>query len=131
VQSLAGLDYAGRNRHLDVCFSALKRRAWQPIPETEASFYFNAIKASALASKKRPRKPRRPFEVDSADHNIPPARMFVNIFNDHEYDKFPKSRLAIHVLGGSLGYHAKFQKERSRLDLLGGADHNRSSFSTR
>src|ERR1035438_7367697 len=33
------------------------------------------------------------------------------------------------VLGGGFGWHA-FKSERSRLDLLGGADFNRSSFST-
>ena len=55
-------------------------------------------------------------------------RLFVNVFNDYEYDKFQNLDLRF-VLGGGLGFHA-IKNERSRLDLLGGADYNRSSFST-
>ena len=54
--------------------------------------------------------------------------MFVNVFNDYEYDKFQNLDLRF-LLGGGLGYHA-IQNERSRLDLLAGLDYNRSSFST-
>lgn len=93
----------------------------------KTSLYFNAIKASALVNRKN---------VDTAqairggigyDHNVSP-RLFVNAFNDYEYDRFQDLDLRF-VLGGGLGFHA-IKTERSRLDLLGGADFNRSSYST-
>ncbi len=93
----------------------------------KTSIYFNAIKASALANGKTSETAQAVRGGLGYDHNISP-RMFVNIFNDYEYDKFQNLDLRF-VLGGGLGYHA-VQKERSRLDLLGGADYNRSSFST-
>ena len=52
----------------------------------------------------------------------------MNVFNDYEYDKFQNLDLRF-VLGGGFGFHA-IKTDRSRLDLLGGADFNRSSFST-
>lgn len=61
------------------------------------------------------------------DHNIS-ARLFVNAFNDYEYDRFQNLDLRF-VLGGGLGFHA-FKTERSRLDLLAGAAYNHSRFST-
>ena len=61
------------------------------------------------------------------DHNLTP-RLFVNVFNDYEYDKFQNLDLRF-VLGGGLGFHA-VKTERSRLDLLAGADFNHSSFNT-
>ena len=61
------------------------------------------------------------------DHNLTP-RLFLNTFNDYEYDKFQNLDLRF-VVGAGLGFHA-VKTERSRLDLLGGADFNHSSFST-
>ena len=93
----------------------------------KTSLYFNAIKASALANGKTSETAQAVRGGLGYDHNISP-RMFVNVFNDYEYDKFQNLDLRF-VLGGGLGYHA-IQKERSRLDLLAGADYNRSAFST-
>ena len=61
------------------------------------------------------------------NHNLHP-RVFANVFNDYEYDRFQNLNLRF-VLGGGLGFHA-VKTERSHLDLLGGADFNHSSFST-
>ena len=52
----------------------------------------------------------------------------MNVFNDYEFDKFQNLDLRF-VLGAGLGFHA-VKTERSRLDLLGGFDFNRSSYST-
>ena len=91
------------------------------------SLYFNTIKASALVNGKSSSTASAVRGGLGYDHNLNP-RLFVNVFNDYEYDKFQNLDLRF-VLGGGLGLHA-LKSERSRLDLLGGGDFNRSSFST-
>ena len=91
------------------------------------SIYFNTIKASALINGKSADTAQAIRGGLGYDHNLSP-RMFVNVFNDWEYDKFQNLDLRF-VVGGGLGFHA-FKRERSVLDLLGGVDFNHSSFST-
>jgi hypothetical protein len=55
------------------------------------------------------------------------SRLFVNTFNDYEYDRFQNLDLRF-VLGGGLGYNA-WKGERARLDVVGGADYDRERFS--
>jgi hypothetical protein len=93
----------------------------------KTSLYFNTIKASALANGKSADTAQAVRGGIAYDHNVRP-RLFANVFNDYEYDKFQNLDLRF-VLGGGLGFHA-IKTERSQLDLLGGADYNRSSFST-
>jgi len=50
----------------------------------------------------------------------------VNVFNDYEKDRFQSLNLRF-VLGGGLGYSV-IKSDRTRLDILGGIDYNRSSF---
>jgi putative salt-induced outer membrane protein YdiY len=55
-------------------------------------------------------------------------RVFLNVFNDYEYDRFQDLDLRF-VVGGGLGY--KFiDTERTQLDLVGGFAYNREKFST-
>ena len=91
------------------------------------SLYFNAIKASALLNGKSADTAQAVRGGFAYDHNLNP-RLFMNLFNDYEYDRFQNLDLRF-VVGGGLGFHA-VKTERSRLDLLGGGDFNRSSFST-
>jgi hypothetical protein len=91
------------------------------------TLYFSAIKASALVSGKNAETAQSVRGGIGYDHNVSP-RLFVNVFNDYEFDKFQNLDLRF-VLGGGLGFHA-FKTERSRLDVLGGGDFNRSSYST-
>jgi putative salt-induced outer membrane protein YdiY len=93
----------------------------------KTSLYFNIIKASAQVNGKSASTAQAVRGGLAYDHNVNP-RLFVNVFNDYEYDRFQDLDLRF-VLGGGLGFHA-VKTERSRLDLLGGADFNRSSFST-
>jgi putative salt-induced outer membrane protein YdiY len=93
----------------------------------KTSLYFNAIKASALANGKNSNTAQAVRGGLGYDHNISP-RLFVNMFNDWEYDKFQNLDLRI-VLGGGFGYHA-VKTMRSQLDVLGGFDHNSSKFTT-
>jgi putative salt-induced outer membrane protein YdiY len=93
----------------------------------KASLYFNAIKASALVNGVNSSTAQAVRGGLGYDHNVNP-RLFVNVFNDYEFDKFQNLDLRF-VLGAGLGLHA-FKTERSRLDVLGGGDFNRSSYST-
>jgi small nuclear ribonucleoprotein (snRNP)-like protein len=91
------------------------------------SVYFNTIKASALVSGKTSDTAQAVRGGLGYDHNVG-SRLFVNAFNDWEYDKFQNLDLRF-VIGGGFGFHA-VKNERSVLDLLGGVDFNRSNFST-
>jgi putative salt-induced outer membrane protein len=92
----------------------------------KTSVYFNTIKASADANGKSADTAEAVRGGLAYDHNLGP-RMFVNVFNDYEYDKFQDLDLRF-VLGGGVGFHA-IKHERATLDLLGGVDFNHSSFS--
>jgi putative salt-induced outer membrane protein YdiY len=93
----------------------------------KTSLYFNAIKASALVNGTSASTAQAVRGGIAYDHNVTP-RLFISVFNDYEYDKFQNLDLRF-VLGGGMGFHA-LKTERARLDLLGGADFNHSSFST-
>lgn len=93
----------------------------------KTSVYFSAIEASALSNGKNSDTAQAVRGGLAYDHNLSP-RMFLNTFNDYEYDKFQNLDLRF-VIGTGVGFHA-FKTERSRLDVLGGVDFNHSSFST-
>ncbi len=56
------------------------------------------------------------------------SRIFWNIFNDYEYDKFQDLDLRL-ALGTGFGY-SLMKTERARLDLLGGGAYTHEEFST-
>jgi len=91
------------------------------------SLDFNLIKASALISGQNASTAQAVRGGIGYDHNVSP-RLFVNVFNNYEYDKFQNLDLRF-VIGGGFGFHA-VKNKRSVLNLLGGADYNHSSFST-
>jgi putative salt-induced outer membrane protein YdiY len=91
------------------------------------SLYFNVIKASALVDGHSADTAQSVRGGIGYDRNIT-SRLFANIFNDYEYDRFQNLDLRF-VLGGGLGFHA-IKTERSQLDLLAGVDFNHSKFST-
>ena len=91
------------------------------------SLDFNLIKASALINGLNASTAQAVRGGIGYDHNVSP-RLFVNVFNDYEFDRFQNLDLRF-VIGGGFGFHA-VKNERSVLNLLGGADYNRSSFST-
>jgi putative salt-induced outer membrane protein YdiY len=93
----------------------------------KTSLYFNVIKASALVNGKSADTAQAVRGGIAYDHNVSP-RLFMNGFNDYEYDRFQNLDLRF-VLGGGLGFHA-LKTERGRLDLLGGFDFNHSAFAT-
>jgi putative salt-induced outer membrane protein YdiY len=93
----------------------------------KTSIYFNAIKASALINGQTSGTAQAVRGGLGYDHNIS-SRLFVNIFNDYEYDRFQNLDLRF-VIGSGLGFHA-IKTERTVLDLLAGADFNHSKFGT-
>jgi putative salt-induced outer membrane protein len=61
------------------------------------------------------------------DHQLKP-RLFVNTFNNYEYDEFQSLNLRF-TIGGGLGFNL-VKKPRRRLDLVGGGAYDRASYST-
>ncbi len=92
----------------------------------KTSVYFNAVKASALANGKNSDTAQAVRGGVAYDHNLT-SRLFLNTFNDYEYDKFQGLDLRF-VVGAGAGFHA-FKTKRSWLDALGGVAFNHSSFS--
>lgn len=61
------------------------------------------------------------------DRNLNP-RLFLNLFNDYENDRFADLDLRV-VVGGGLGFNA-IKTERTSLSLLGGGDYSHEKYST-
>jgi small nuclear ribonucleoprotein (snRNP)-like protein len=91
------------------------------------SLDFNAIKASALINGQNAGTAQAVRGGIGYDRNVSRS-LFVNVFNDYEYDKFQNLDLRF-VIGGGFGLHA-VKNKRSVLNVLAGADYNHSSFST-
>jgi small nuclear ribonucleoprotein (snRNP)-like protein len=118
----AGTDGNAQTSTFTMAFNAARATNTDKI-----SLDFNLIKASALISGQNASTAQAVRGGIGYDHNVSP-RLFVNVFNDYEYDKFQNLDLRF-VIGGGFGFHA-VKNKRSVLNLLGGADYNHSSFST-
>ncbi len=121
----ASLGYAGATGNARTSVFTIGMNAARVTRNDKTTIYFNTIKSSANAGGK---------SVDTAEairggiaynHTIR-QRLFVNVFNDYEYDKFQNLDLRA-VFGGGLGYSV-LNSERRRLDLLGGISYNRETF---
>ncbi|WP_031495052.1 DUF481 domain-containing protein [Bryobacter aggregatus] len=93
----------------------------------KTSIYFNTIRASAFVNGQNSDTAEAVRGGVGYSRNIRP-RVFLNVFNDYEYDRFQNLDLRA-VFGGGIGFHA-IKTDRMMLDLLGGADYNYSKFST-
>ena len=93
----------------------------------KTSLYFNLIKSSARINDEDQDTAEAVRGGIGYSHNLS-SRIFFNVFNDYEYDRFQDLDLRF-VLGGGIGFHA-WKTDRSRLDLLAGGAYNRSSYST-
>jgi hypothetical protein len=92
----------------------------------KTSLYFNAVSASALVNGASTATAKAVRGGWAYQRDVRP-RIFGSIFNDYEFDRFQSLDLRF-VLGAGAGYHA-VQRERTRLELLGGLDYNREKFS--
>lgn len=87
--------------------------------------YFNFIRASANINGVSAATAQAVRGGWGYNRNLT-RKMFVNMFNDYEYDRFQNLDLRV-VLGGGLGYSV-WKGERGRLDLIGGGAWNREKF---
>ena len=92
----------------------------------KTTVYFSAIRASALIGSVLEGTAQAVRGGWGYSRNLSP-RVFLNGFNDYDYDRFQNLDLRF-VLGGGLGYVA-WKGERGRFDVLGGAAYNREKFS--
>jgi Protein of unknown function, DUF481 len=92
---------------------------------SKTTAYFNFIHASASVDGKSSETASAVRGGWSYSHNLHP-KIFATVFNDYEYDKFQSLDLRA-VFGGGLGWHA-WKSDRGFLDVVGGADYNRSKF---
>lgn len=93
----------------------------------KTSLYFNTIKASAVSSGRSSSTAEAVRGGLGYSRNLRP-KLFANVFNDWEYDRFQNLDLRA-VFGGGLGYKA-IHSDRMKLDLLGGGAYNYSRFTT-
>jgi putative salt-induced outer membrane protein YdiY len=91
----------------------------------KTTLYFNAIRATALIEGVEAATAQAIRGGWAYNRNVT-SRLFVNVFNDYEYDRFQNLDLRF-VLGGGLGYNV-WKGERGRLDLLSGVAYNRERF---
>jgi putative salt-induced outer membrane protein YdiY len=120
------MGFAGTNGNARTLTFTTGVNAARVTTNDKTSLYFNTIKASALVNGNNADTAQAVRGGIGYDHNLS-KRLFVNVFNDYEYDRFQSLDLRF-VIGGGLGFHV-WKGERSVLDLLGGGDFNHSSFS--
>ncbi len=123
----AGIGFAGTSGNAKTSTFTGGVAAARATNTDRTSFYFNVIKASALVGGVNAGTAKAVRGGIGYAHNVSP-RLFFNVFNDYEYDKFQNLDLRF-VLGGGAGFHA-WKTEKSSLDLLAGGAYNRSKFST-
>lgn len=87
--------------------------------------YFNSIRSSATINGENSETASAVRGGWAYNRNVS-SKMFVNGFNDYEYDKFQSLDLRV-VLGGGLGYHV-LKGKRGWLDIVGGGAWNREKF---
>lgn len=87
--------------------------------------YFNSIRSTATVGGTEAQTAQAVRGGWGYNRNLT-KRMFVNGFNDYEYDKFQALDLRV-VLGAGLGYQL-WTGENGRLDLVGGGAWNREKF---
>jgi hypothetical protein len=93
---------------------------------SRTSAYFTAIRAKATVDGENVQTANAVRGGWGYSRNLT-SRIFANVFNDYEYDKFQSLDLRV-VLGGGLGYQV-WVREAGRLALVAGAAWNREQFS--
>ena len=101
--------------------------AMRPTQNDKTTVYYNQIYSSATVNGTKATTAEAVRGGLSYDHNVSP-RLFLNVLNDYEYDRFQNLDLRF-VAGGGLGYHV-ITGERTKLDVLGGGDYERENFSS-
>ena len=121
------IGWAGTNGNAKSLSFTAAVRAARATKNDKISLSFDLIKASALVDGKTASTAQAVRGGIGYDREVG-TRLFVNLFNDYEYDRFQDLDLRF-VLGGGLGYHL-VKGPRAALDLVAGIDYNHSQFST-
>jgi hypothetical protein len=93
---------------------------------THTTAYFNSIRSSAEVNGVNSQTARALRGGWAQSRDIDHKKVFLNVFNDYEYDKFQALDLRI-VIGGGAGYQA-WKHDTSALSVLGGIDWDRDAF---
>ncbi len=93
----------------------------------KTTLQFNEIYSTALISGTSASTAQAVRGGVDYNRNLKP-RLFIDVFNQYEYDKFQDLDLRV-VAGGGFGFKA-VKSDRSTLDLAGGLDYERAQFST-
>jgi putative salt-induced outer membrane protein len=123
----ASVGWAGTNGNAKTLTFTAAFNAARTTNTDKTSVYFSLIKASALINGETANTAQAVRGGIGYDHNVSP-RLFVNAFNNYEYDRFQDLDLRF-VIGGGLGFHA-VKGKRSTLDLPAGMAYSHARFST-
>ena len=123
----ASLGWAGANGNAQTLTFTTGLSLARATNSDKTSAYFNAIKASALVDGQNSATAKAVRGGWAYSRNAG-QRLFVNLFNDYEYDRFQSLDLRF-VAGSGLGYSV-WKGERKRFDLLAGGAYTRENFST-
>ena len=119
--SLAGTSGNSTNRTFAIPVTAVRATN-----NDKTNLYFNFISASSTLNKVDSLTARAARGGLSYNRNIS-KRMFVNVFNDYEYDRFQDLDLRV-VAGGGLGVTLWKKAEIARLDATVGGAWNHESY---
>lgn len=122
----ATFGFAGTQGNAETQTFTLGVNATRATRTDKTNVYFNAIRASALLGGVSASTAQAVRGGWGYGRNVT-SKLFVNIFNDYENDRFQNLDLRF-VIGGGMGYTA-WKGERGRLDILAGGAYNRESYS--
>jgi len=121
----AGLNFGGSTGNAETRTFLVNSNAIRETRSDKTLLYFTAITSSATIDNVNRQTAKAVRGGWSYSRNLAP-KIFANVFNDWEYNKFQNLDLRF-VLGAGLGYHA-WKSEKGTLDLIGGADYARDKF---
>ena len=93
---------------------------------THTTAYFNSITSSATVGGVNSQTARAIRGGWGYSRDVGHKRIFMNAFNDYEYDKFQALDLRV-VIGGGAGYQL-WKHDASALSVVAGGDWNREAF---
>jgi len=123
----ATLGFAGTKGNAETQTLTMGMAATRATRKDKTQLRFSAIKASALIANTSASTAEAVRGGWGYDRNVG-RRMFINTFNDYEFDRFQNLDLRF-VLGGGVGYMV-YKGEKLSLDVLGGGAFNRESFAS-
>jgi Protein of unknown function, DUF481 len=122
-----GINLAGTAGNAEAATFAIPIAFTRASNTSKTAAYFNYIHSNASINGVSTTTANAVRGGWSFSRNLAP-KVFANVFNDYEYDQFQNVDLRA-VFGGGLGWHA-WKNDKGFLDIVGGADYNRTKFAT-